>query len=230
MPAYIHSDRGSSFMSKELRDFLVSKGISCSRTTSYNPQGNGQAERYNGTIWKAITMALKSRGLPTKYWQMVLPDALHSVRSLLSTSTNTTPHERMLNFARRSSSGHSVPSWLCESGKVLLKRHVRHSKTEPLVDEVELLQANPSYAHVRFADGRETTVSTRHLAPLGTVDGELPAVHSSAPGGNTDPVCPESSFDILPEVGNQEQNGNQMDSVIVTRSGRVSREPVRLDL
>ena len=36
MPAYIHSDRGSSFMSKGLRDFLVSKGISCSWTTSYN--------------------------------------------------------------------------------------------------------------------------------------------------------------------------------------------------
>ena len=143
-------------------------------------------------------MAPKSRGLPTKYWQIVLPDALHSDRSLLSTSTrpNTTPHERMLNFARRSSSGHSVPSWLCESGKVLLKRHVRHSKTEPLVDEVELLQANPSYAHVRFADGRETTVSTRHLEPLSTVDGELSAVHSSAPDGNTDPVRPEDYFDI----------------------------------
>ena len=37
MPAYIHSDRGSSFMSRELREFLTSKGIASSRTTSYNP-------------------------------------------------------------------------------------------------------------------------------------------------------------------------------------------------
>ena len=37
MPAYIHSDRVSSFMSRELREFLTSKGIASSRTTSYNP-------------------------------------------------------------------------------------------------------------------------------------------------------------------------------------------------
>ena len=108
---------------------------------------------------------LKSKELPTKLWQLVLPDALHSIRSLLSTATNATPHERMFHFSRRSSTGKSIPSWLFEPGTVLLKRHVRHSKTEPLVDEVELLQANPNYAHVRYSDGRETTVSTRHLAP-----------------------------------------------------------------
>lgn len=108
-------------MSTELREFLMSKGIACSRTTSYNPQGNGQAERFNGTIWKAISMALKSRELPTKLWQVVLPDTLHSIRSLLSAATNATPHERMFNFTRRSSSGQSIPSWLCEPGTVLLK-------------------------------------------------------------------------------------------------------------
>lgn len=167
MPAYIHSDRGQCFMSKELRDFLVGKGVACSRTCSYNPQCNGQAERYNGIVWKAITLALKSCGLPPKCWQMVLPDALHSIRSLLSTATNVTPHERLMNFSRRSAAGSSLPSWLCTPGPVLLRRHVRRNKSDPLVDEVELLQANPQYAHVRYPDGRETTVSIRHLAPAG---------------------------------------------------------------
>ncbi len=55
-------------------------------------------------------------------------------------------------------------------GPVLLKRHVRTSKIYPLVDEVELLQANPQYAHIRHADGRETTVSIRHLAPCGDTE------------------------------------------------------------
>ena len=117
-----------------------SKGIVSSRTTSYNPQGNGQTERYNGIVWKAITMALKSRNLPPKCWQIVLPDALHSIRSLLSTATNGTPRERLFNFARRSTAGGSVPTWLCTPGPILLKRHVRHSKAEPLVGKVELLQ------------------------------------------------------------------------------------------
>jgi len=50
-----------------------------------------------------------------------------------------------------------------------MKRHVRHNKHEPLVDEVELLEANPLYAHVRLQDGRQATVSTKHLAPMGTM-------------------------------------------------------------
>ena len=51
MPAYVHLDRGASFMSRELREFLSSKGVASSRTTSYNPERNGQAERCNGVIW-----------------------------------------------------------------------------------------------------------------------------------------------------------------------------------
>ena len=78
MPAFIHSDRGASFMSRELREFLTSKGVSTSRTTPYNPTGNGQVERYNGVIWKGISLSVKSKGLPLVYWQEVLPDVLHS--------------------------------------------------------------------------------------------------------------------------------------------------------
>ena len=37
MPAYIHPDRGSSFMGEEFRHFLLSKCIATSRTTPYNP-------------------------------------------------------------------------------------------------------------------------------------------------------------------------------------------------
>ena len=32
---------------------------------------------------------------------------------------------------------------------------------------MELLEANPNYAHVRYPDGRKTTVSIKHLAPKG---------------------------------------------------------------
>ena len=50
-------------------------------------------------------------------------------------------------------------------GPVLLRRFVRN-KNEPLVDEVELLDCNPSYANIRYLDGKETTVSVRDLAPF----------------------------------------------------------------
>ena len=147
MPAFVHSDRGPSFMSHELQAFLREKGVATSRTTSYNPAGNSQVERYDGIVWKAVEMSLKSKNLHTKYWQVVLPDVLHyirslSIRSLLWTATNETPHGRLFRLPRRSSSDASMPTWTAEPGAVLLKRHVRSNKADPLVDEVRLLQAN----------------------------------------------------------------------------------------
>jgi transposase InsO family protein len=166
MPAYIHSDRGTQFMSAELSSFLTLNGVSQSRTTPYNPAGNGQCERYNGTIWKTIQLTLKEQNLPDKYWESVLPEVLHAVRSLLCTATNATPHERFFSFTRRSSSGSSIPSWLTNPGSVLLKRHARSSKSDPLVEEVELILATPNYAHIQRRNGVESTVSLRDLAPL----------------------------------------------------------------
>ena len=46
-----------------------------------------------------------------------------------------------------------------------MKRFVRHSKSDPLVDEVEIMHVNPNYAQVRCSNGREMTVSLRNLAP-----------------------------------------------------------------
>lgn len=242
MPSYIHSDRGAAFMSKELQEFLTSKGISSSRTTSYNPQGNGQVEKYNGIIWKTITAALISRGLPTRFWQVVLPDALHSIRSLLCTATNETPHERLFKYARRSSTGTSLPSWLSGPGTVLMRRHVRSSKTDPLIDEVELLQANPHYAHVRYPDGKVDTVATKHLAPPGT----SPSKHSTeqpvmdASGSSPQPPCEgQNSTDmtsgnvLVPDptmtAQHQHQHSCSEETPALRRSSRTRRPPDRFE-
>ncbi|GFS66714.1 retrovirus-related Pol polyprotein from transposon opus [Trichonephila clavipes] len=142
-------------------------GIATSRTTPYNPAGNGQVERYNGIIWKTIQLALRSNSMKTEQWEGVIQTALHSIRSLLCTATNATPHERMFSHPRRSHNGCSIPTWLTKPGPVLMKNQMRANKYEPIVQEVELIEANPDYAHVKLGDGRETTVSIRHLAPRG---------------------------------------------------------------
>ena len=54
MCSYIHSDRRSSFQSHDLKSWLYSHGVATSRTTSFKPRGNGQCEKFNGTIWKVI--------------------------------------------------------------------------------------------------------------------------------------------------------------------------------
>ena len=40
-------------------------------------------------------------------------------------------------------------------------------KNESIFEEVELIQATPSYARVRMAHGRKATVSLRDVAPIG---------------------------------------------------------------
>ncbi|XP_059840496.1 uncharacterized protein LOC132402033 [Hypanus sabinus] len=169
-PCYIHSDRGSSFMSDELCQYLLARGIATSRTTSYNPRGNGQVERENATLWKATLLALKSKGLPVSRWQEVLPEVLHSIRSLLCTSTNATPHKCLFSFPRKFATGTTLPAWLTSPGPVLLRKHVRSNKYSPLVERVHLLHVNPQYVYVVLPDGREETVSVRDLAPTGAAD------------------------------------------------------------
>ena len=86
---------------------------------------------------------------------------------MLCTATNTTPHERFLTFNCCFTLGTSVPSWLSSPEPVLLKRHVRTSKYDPLVDEVELIQVSPTLARVSLQNGREVTVPLRDVAPFG---------------------------------------------------------------
>ena len=93
----------------------------------------------------------------------LLPDALHSIRSLLCKATNETPLERMFIFQRLSSFGVSLPTR--SSGSVQLKRHARLLKCDPAVDEVDV---SPHYALVRFPTGREATKSLQ-ISPSGIV-------------------------------------------------------------
>jgi transposase InsO family protein len=164
-PESIHSDRGAQFMSDAVRDFLQERNIAQTRTSPFNPAGNGQCERFNGTIWKAVLLSLCTRSLKETQWEEVLPEVLHSIRSLLCTSTNCTPHERFFMFPRRSTLGTTLPSWLYESKTVLVRRHVRANKNEPLVDRAKVVQINPNYVSVQLPSGRETSVSLRDIAP-----------------------------------------------------------------
>ena len=173
-PGSVHSDNGPSLISHEFRTFLIENNIGFSNSSRYNPRGNGQCERYNAIIWKGIELALCSRNLAPGYWEQVLPQVLHSIRTLLCTSTNQTPHERLFNYVRRSATGKSLPTWLVGASKVLLKKHVRSNKYDDLCDEVDIVSLQPESAKVRFASGREASVSLRDIAPLkGQVDTEL---------------------------------------------------------
>ena len=247
MPCYVHSDNAKSFISKELKDFLTKRGVASSKSSPYHPTGNSQVERYNGVVWKAIRLALKSHNLPISSWENVLPDALHSVRSLLNTNTNCTPHERFLNFNRRSPSGSSLPAWLTAPGPVLLRKFVKVRKNDDLTEQVQLIDANPTYANVRYADGREGTVSIKDLAPCpeGSLAKELDISDAKLPEKMEMIDCPDNAeLQISPnsqisskssdvtEICNEEETGqasNNYQTIPLRRSTRTTRgiPPVR---
>uniref|UniRef100_UPI00358F56FA uncharacterized protein n=1 Tax=Myxine glutinosa TaxID=7769 RepID=UPI00358F56FA len=169
-PAYVHTDRGVVILSQEVRGYLLQNNVASSYTTPYRPQANGQIERFNRIIWRAVVLNLRTLGWGLDKWAWSLPAALNSIRALLCTATNQTPHERLFHHPRSSGCIRSLPSWLAEPGPAYLKWAVRTSKYDPLVDKVQVLQANPEHARVMTADGRESTVSVRHLAPCGVTD------------------------------------------------------------
>ena len=117
---------------------------------------------------------------------------------------------------------------------------------DPLVDEVELLQANPHYAHVRYPDGRETTVATKHLAPKGhskvvetlpaaehiPVEAEnLPLDTTVSVTPDAEPLCvPEPEPKPQPEIIPTQNVDPAPVPAPVHSSQRVRRPVIRLDL
>ena len=57
LPLSMKSDNGPKFISDEFRDFMLSNNILHRRTTPLWPQANGEAERQNRTVMKAIRIA-----------------------------------------------------------------------------------------------------------------------------------------------------------------------------
>jgi len=113
---------------------------------------------------------------------------------------------------------------------------------DPLVDEAELLQPNPYYAHVRYPDGRETTVATKHLASKGLSEvvetlpatERVPAEAENLPLDTPVSVTPDAEPLSAPEHEPKPQPENtpkrNVESAPVRRSQRVRRPVIRLDL
>ena len=147
---------------------------------------------------------------------------------LLSTATNVTPHERLFGFPRRSSSENSLPSWIMAPGPVLLRRFVRTNKNEPLVDQVELLDVNPTYANIRHQDGRESTVSVRDLAPYPEDQSSM-----TTTGDQNHQTLPESEVEHhIQNTGAEEEEQvapptAPLGSPPVRRSARIPKVPKR---
>jgi len=109
-----------------------------------------------------------------------------------------------------------------------LKRHVRSSIYEPLVDEEELIHATPSYAHVRLQNGLETTVALRGIAPItrgNTFSNELHLDPVDGQGGDQSAlnVSPSATQDDpVIDVNNDETVVQMIISITLLRMMRMT--------
>ena len=197
----------------ELKSWPHNFGVPTSRTNRYNSAGNGQVERCYRTIWQTVLLALRSKKLPLTHWEYVLTDVLHSMRSLLCTAINCTPHERMFSHSRKSFNGVSLPSWV-KPGPTYVKCHVCN-KNDPLVEEAELIEANPHYAHVKLNDEREINVSLQDLARNPVAD--------AANDTNLSLHSDDTENTILPLSDNESNSFLQPD---ITSNGRAAPDNI----
>ena len=144
-----------------------------------------------------MLLALRSKKLPLTHWEYVLTDVLHSMRSLLCTAINCTPHERMFSHSRKSFNGVSLPSWV-KPGPICVKCHVRNKN-------------DPHYAHVKLNDGREINVSLRDLARNPVAD--------AANDTNLSSHSDDTENTILPQSDNESNSFLQPD---ITSNGRAA--------
>ena len=175
-PASVHSDRGAQFESYQFRQFLDSWNVRKSRTTPYNPAGNGQCERTNGTIWKTVKLRLKQANKNINQWDEEMNFALMNIRTLACRAIdNESPHNRLFAFTRRSSLKNEqtqeeppfdVPLWMKPASPVFVKNFVRHTKDDPLVKEARVVKVfSPQHALVSYPDSnRVDTVATKYLS------------------------------------------------------------------
>ena len=60
-----------------------------------------------------------------------------------------------------------LPSRWTAPGPIMVRRFVRHTKNDPLIDKVKLSE---SLVYIRYHNGRESTVSLKDLAPCPQTD------------------------------------------------------------
>jgi transposase InsO family protein len=90
IPHTLATDQGTSFISKEVREFADSYGIKLLNSSPYYAQVNGQAESSNKTFVKLIKKKIKYN---PRRWDEVLSEALWAHRISRHGATKITPFE-----------------------------------------------------------------------------------------------------------------------------------------
>lgn len=88
-PEGLHTDQGRNFEAKLMAELCRRFNIKRSRSSPYNPQGNGLAERTNRTL--AERLAVDIEAMDQTDWDDKLPSALAAMRTTVHKTTHESP-------------------------------------------------------------------------------------------------------------------------------------------
>jgi len=171
LPESIQSDNAKSFINASLKEYLLRLNISTVHSSPYNPASNGQVERMNKTIYNTVKLMIECKGLRNNQWDLVINEALNAQRSLLCTSTGSSPHDRLFGFKRKLLPCFDNKKLDLSSDKfVYVRNFLRKSKNDPISVKAKLLNFNPSYSVIQYLDGRISNVNNKDIGVCPSLD------------------------------------------------------------
>ena len=99
VPEGIHADQGTNFEAQLMKELCQRLGIRRTRSSPFNPQGNGQAERTNRTLAERLAMDLEATDQSD--WDEKLSSALAALRTAPNSTTRETPFRLLFGFEAR---------------------------------------------------------------------------------------------------------------------------------
>ena len=87
----IRSDNGSEFIAKEFKEMLAKYNIKQVLSLAGKPQSNGQIERFNRTLKRALIIGMQIQG--NNNWVKILPQFVQNYNNSVHSVTGKTPNE-----------------------------------------------------------------------------------------------------------------------------------------
>lgn len=141
IPDTLRSDNGAQFRSAEFEKFLEEYGINHETSTPYWPQANGEVERQNKTLLKAIRTA----HVEGKDWRKELPKFLSAYRNTPHTVTGVAPNKLIFRYPVKT----KIPSFPeRDEEDIRVKDWIKKKKEKEYADK----SRNAKYSQVQVGD------------------------------------------------------------------------------
>ena len=97
-------------MTYELKSWLHSDDIPTSKSTRYNPKGNGQVKILNLTIWQTVQLALRTKNCHSFPGNTFCQELCMQFVFIYALLLSAPPHKRMFIRTRKTFNGyHCLP-------------------------------------------------------------------------------------------------------------------------